>query len=256
LFQDLARTGAHFLKTNAPALLTGVGVVGTAGTGILAARGAFKAAKLVDAEERKVRLEQDGLGGLDSLDKVKLAWPLFLPAAGTGLLTITSIVAAHRVSSSQVAAMATLYGLTDERFKEYREQVAKQMGITKEQKVQDATQAQLLKKNGGYANIVLAEGDVMCYDAYSARYFRSSMERIKKAENKLNAEIFHHDYVSLTQFYEDIGIEQTGFSDEVGWNTNHAPIEIRYTTEFTPDDKPCIAIDFNVGPKTDYNRIW
>ena len=231
-------------------------MLGTTGTAILAGRGGFKAAKLIDAEDRRVYMEQDGHGGLDTVDKVKIAWPLFLPAAGMGTVTIVSIIMAHRVSSSQLAAMATLYAATDDRFKEYREQVVEKFGPTKEQRVHDDAVQEHINKNPHNEVFVIGSGEVLCLDRFSGRYFRSSVDRIKKAENALNHSITLYDYADLSSFYLDIGLPRTGYSDNMGWNSAN-PLDVRYSTGMSADDsQPCIAIDFVSHPRTDFHQTF
>jgi len=256
LLHDITRRVTQLVTDNAPGILTGIGCVGTVGTAVLTGRASVKAHTLCQKADMAYAVEHDGHGKLDSLDKVKITWTLFVPPVLAGSGTIAAIIFANRIHAGQVAAMATLYGLSEGRFQEYREKVTEQLGSTKEQKVKDSVAQDRVKGTPGYAEVILAEGEILCLDEFSARYFRSSMERIKKAENTINSEIYHHDYASLSQFYEEIGLAPTGFSDEVGWNTNCSPIEVRYSTVLSPDDKPCIAIDFATAPRTDYNRLY
>jgi hypothetical protein len=147
--------------------------------------------------------------------------------------------------------MATLYGLSQDRFQEYREKVAEQFGSTKEQKVLDLAAQDQVKKTEGNQVIILGEGEVLCFEKFTGRYFRSTMDKIKKAENAVNRDIYNYDYASLSLFYEDAGLPPTSESDNVGWNSSN-PCEVEYTTVLTDDEKPCIAIGFKYAPRTDY----
>jgi hypothetical protein len=96
---------------------------------------------------------------------------------------------------------------------------------------------------------------VLCYDNISGRYFQSSMEELRQAENKVNYELVHHNQASLSFFYDQVGLPPTRHSDEVGWNSNNL-LEINYSTQMSTDNRPCIVVDFVVGPITGYGNLY
>jgi hypothetical protein len=89
---------------------------------------------------------------------------------------------------------------------------------------------------------------------YTGRYFQSSMESLKKAQNDLNYKILNSYYASLTDFYNLIGLSRTTTSDDVGWNSDEM-LELRFSTIMSDDQRPCIAIDFKVAPIRGYFRV-
>jgi hypothetical protein len=93
--------------------------------------------------------------------------------------------------------------------------------------------------------------NVLCYDAYSDRYFQSNMEAIKKAQNDTNYMILNSDYASLTDFYNKVGLPKTAFSDEVGWSPDEG-IELHFSSVLSTDQQPCLAFAFEVEPIRDY----
>ena len=102
--------------------------------------------------------------------------------------------------------------------------------------------------------VIVLNGDVLCYDAYAGRYFRSDVEKIRKAQNDINEQILHSNYASLSDLYQLIGLESTAVSEEVGWNTDKM-LEIKFTTALTDDNKPCLVINFEVSPARQYFRF-
>ena len=114
----------------------------------------------------------------------------------------------------------------------------------------------IIKTPIGTREIILAgTGEVLCFDQHTGRYFQSTMEEIKRAENMVNHEIIHFMGCSLSKFYEEIGLPPTTYSDQVGWGNNGA-VEVRTSTVLSPDNRPCIAIDFNKSPVPDYDKHW
>ena len=253
--------GAEFVSENATVLLTAGGVVGTITTAVLTGRAGFKAADIIREKELEhIHLQKvDGIidndenatMGLSNKQKVMLVWPQFVPPVATGTLTIGAIIFSHRMSAQKAAALAAAYGLAERNLAEYKEKVAEKLSGPKQQQVVDEIAQDRVNRTPGHENIVIVEGEVLCLDEPSGRYFRSTMENIKSAVNATNAEILHHDHANATFFYDELGMTGTTWSDEVGWNTDHL-LELKISTAMTPDGRPCIAIDYKTGPKADY----
>ncbi len=234
---------------NSPMLLTAVGVVGTVATAVLTHRAA-------------TRLEQDrilpGIGDspLSRKELVKNHWKLYIPPVVVGTLTITSIVGSHRIGSKRAAALAAAYTLSERSFSEYREKVVEKFGETKHRQVQDEVAQDQVNANPiSESNVVImGSGDVMCYDYMSGRYFRSSVEGMRKAANNVNYMILHNGYAPLTEFYNEIGLDPTELSDELGWNQDNL-IELDFSAVVGSDGQPCLAYRFQVKPIRGYSRI-
>lgn len=258
-WQGIAR---QFIGDNASTILTAGGVVGTVTTAVLAGRAGAKANELLkeQAEEYENPSPMDKRPENPSrMDKIVLVAPVFVPPVITGSLTISAIIMAHRVSASKAAALAAAYGMTQSRFDEYRAKVAEKLTGPKKQGIDDeVAQDHVTRKPPTNEVIILAGGDVLCYDMATGRYFRSTVEQIRRAEHVINNRLANCQYASLTEFYDEIGLPPTSFSDTVGWSalTQDMPFEVKLSTTMTPDEKPCIAIDFNILPTPDYARSY
>lgn len=242
----------QFVGDNATTLLTAGGVVGVVGTGVLAWRGGYKTAQAVDANtpawdpaEPTVPTE------LPYSEKLKLSAPHVVPPVVTGSLTIGAIVLSHRMSGQKAAALAAAYGLSQKQLEEYKDKITEKLGVKKEQTMQDELAQERVNETPGHNQIVILEGEVLCFDRPTGRYFRSTMEKINSAVNCTNQEINNHEYASASFFYEELGLPATTWTEEVGWNRDRL-LELSFSTVLSPDDKPCIAIDFKSLPKLDY----
>jgi hypothetical protein len=249
---------AKFAEANAAALLTAGGVVGTVATAVLTGRATFKAAEILAIERAQRQVEELGEPDLDvplptltTKEKALKVWPLYIPPVLLGGATIASIIMSNRVSAQKAAALAAAYGLAERNLSEYKEKVAEKLTGPKKTAIDDELAQDRVNKTDGYQNIVMVEGEVLCYDESTARYFNSTMENIKAAVNSTNAEILNHDFATATYFYEEIDLPGTTWTDEVGWNRDQL-LDLKYSTVLSPNGKPCIAIDFKVLPKTDY----
>lgn len=247
----------RFVRDNSPEILTAIGVTGTITTAILTHRAALHANHLIRMEENERELQELGRA-VDFRDRVNLIWRCYIPPVGVGLLTIGAIIGVNRIGTKRAAAIAAAYSIMENSFDEYREKVVEKLGENKERAVRDEIAQEQINRNPVSNSEVIAclgamVGEVLCYDSYTGRYFTSSMEEIKKAQNEINYQIIHHNYASLADFYILIGLPVTLVSEEVGWNTDQL-LDIQFSTCLTDDDRPCISIKFNVQPVRGYHQ--
>lgn len=241
---------------NAPTILTSLGVTGLVTTAVLTGQASFKAAEVL--VQRHHELVDNEFEPLPAIEKTKIVFPLvwqyFIPAVGTGAVAITCIIAANHIQTRRAAALASAYTLSQEFFKEYKGKVLEKLGDKKEQEVRDEIAQERVDKNPPSAQIVVVSGLVLCLDRHTGRYFQSDMETIRRAENDLNQQIINQFYASLSDFYYLLGLEETGDSDELGWNCDEL-LKIDFSTVLGPNNQPCLVIDYNAKPIRDYNRV-
>lgn len=254
-FNGLASKTAKLLADNSPAILTAVGVVGTVSTAYLTGKATFNAAELLkEAEEHPSRRD---CGPMETRTKIEMVWRLYIPPVAVGTITIVSIVFANRIGMRRAAAMAAAYSLSEKAFAEYKDKVIEKIGEYKEQQARDEVAQDQVDKDPLQGQEVFSGGvgGVLCYDSFNGRYFRSSMEEIKKAQNDTNYEILHNNYCSLGDFYSRLGLPGTAYSEEVGWNSDHL-LEIAFSSVLGDNGEPCLSMNFRVIPIRSYNKIW
>lgn len=250
----------YLLDQNSTTLLTVVGVGGSIATSLLTARSTFKAADIIAKEqdelEAQLAVDESPVRNLSKTEKAKLVWHLYLPPFASGVLTVTCIVAAHKISSKKIAALTIAGGISERALNEYKEKVLEKFGVKEDTKIQDEIAQNRVAAFPPSSQVLIAgSGDVLCYDMLTGRYFQSTMEELKRAENKVNYELIHFMSCSLSHFYDEIGLPPTSYSDTHGWNMNHH-MELKFSTVFSEDNRPCIAIDFNRQPIIDYDKNW
>jgi Family of unknown function (DUF6353) len=268
-----ANKAKFLLNENSTTILTALGVGGTISTAVLTGNASFKAAEIIRREEEKLEYElthSDEIVGhgsssnnngmkisLTKMDQVKLVWRQFLPAVASGVLTIASIITANKISSKKIAALAVAGGISERALQEYKEKVVEKFGVTKSDAVRDEIAQDRVHNNPPDTRQVLVTGtgEVLCYDMLTGRYFTSTMEDIKRAENKVNYELNQFMSCSLSNFYEEVGLEPTTYTDSVGWNMQNM-MEVKFSTVMSADNRPCLAIDFSRPPIVDYDKHW
>lgn len=249
---NLAKKAEKLIADNSTVILTAVAVTGTITTAVLAGRASFRAAEILDLENYNRELS-DIPEPMDIREKVDLTWKLYVPAIGTGALTIACIVGANRIGTRRAAAMAAAYSLSEKAFVEYKDKVIEKMGETKEQKVRDAIAQDRVDASPVSSRevIITGGGDVLCYDSITGRYFESNVETLRKAQNDINHQIMSSMYATLHEFYNLIGLPSTLYSSEVGWNNDNL-LELEFSTVLSEDGKPCLSVEYRTYPIRGY----
>lgn len=254
IISDVKLRAQQFVEENATTLLTAGGVVGVVGTAVLAWRGGQKASEALWEDSIESQNEDGSFvirNDVTTLDKIKAVAPHAAPPIITGGVTIAAIVLSHKMSGQKAAALAAAYGLSQKQLEEYKDKVAEKLGVNKKQKLDDELAQDRVNKAPGSSQIIVVEGEVLCFDAPTGRYFRSTMESINRAVNSTNAEILHHGHASAAYFYDELGLPPTTWTKEVGWNSDRT-LDLSISTTRADDGRPCLVIDFEVLPKANY----
>ena len=132
------------------------------------------------------------------------------------------------------------------------------IGEKKEELIRDKIHKDRMEKDPVSKNeiFITDKGDTLCYDYYTGRYFKSDIEKIKRAINELNRKMLLENYVSLNDFYEEIGLARTSTGDRLGWNTDTGLLDLNFSSQLSEEGKPCLVIDFKVMPKYDFDKFF
>lgn len=236
------------MKKHSPEILTGIGITGMITTTVMAVRATPKALILI--EEKKDDLEADNLTVIET---IKAAWLCYIPAAIVGSISVFCLVGASSTNLRRNAALATAYTLSESTLKEYQEKVVETIGEKKEQSIRDEVAKDKLVKNP-VRDVILTEkgGNNICFDAISGRYFKSDIDQIRKAVNDLNRKMRDETYITLNDFYYEIGLDGTKMGDDLGWNIDKGYIDLDFTSHLDANGTPCLVIGYQVAPVYDY----
>ena len=107
---DLFKSVKMVVSKHSPEILTGIGIAGMITTTILAVKATPKALTLV--EDKKKELELYPTDKLTTIETVKATWKCYIPAAVTGITSITCLIGANSVNSRRNATLATACNLS------------------------------------------------------------------------------------------------------------------------------------------------
>lgn len=241
-----------FLGKHSPEILTGIGVTGMITTTVLAVKSTPKALILI--EEKKKEL---GTDELTAIEVVKTAWKPYIPALALGIASASCIIGASAVNAKRNAALATAYAISERTLVRYRDKIIDTIGEKKEKEVREKIAQDEVDKNKVSNNgvIVTSKGNTLCRDAISGRYFRSDIDKIKKIVNELNRQMIYQNYISLNDFYYELGLDPVKNGSALGWNLDSGLIELDFSTCLAENDEPCVVIDYLVGPRYEFDKL-
>lgn len=245
---------ARLIKANAPAIFTASACVGTIATAILTAKSTTLAIeKIADYCEANLRSPED----LSWKEKFSVSYRVYIPPAITGVCTLVSIVAANRIQYARGAAFALAYSGSEAAFRRYREAVSDVVKPKDVQKITSRVAEKSIQEAGKPVPgtvLVASSGDVLCYDVFSGRYFRSDIETIRRVENNINGQLNAECYASLNEFYAGLGLPPIAAGELVGWSVPNS-LSVEFGSQLTEKGEPVLTVDFLVSPKENYFKI-
>jgi hypothetical protein len=250
---NVAKKSWGVITKNSPTILTCMAVGGLFTTVIFAVRATPKAIQIIDEHSCEIDLNKGGIvhKNLTKTEKAKLTWKLYIPSALMGATTIACIIGSNSINQKRHAALATVYGLTEAAFREYKEKVVETIGKNKELKLRDEiTASNVLRNPPDEHNVIFTgRGDTLCKDSMSGRYFKSDIEYVRRVINEVNHALLREDFISLNDFYYELGLSEIKLGDLLGWEANRGLVEITFSSALTEKGEPCLVIEYQTVPK-------
>lgn len=271
-FTKFIKNAQKAVSKRSPEILTGLGIAGMVTTTVLAVKATPKALRLIEEEKKQQNrklLEEAKESGheiraqinkLKPIEVVKVAWKPYIPAAVTGIVSIGCLIGASSVSARRNAALATAYQLSTTALTEYKDKVVETIGeeqekIIREKVAQDKIDKHPIKES---EVVVIGSGEVLFLEPVSMQCFKSDIESVRKIINDINYRLTTgmEEYISLSEFYDEIGLPHTSISDDIGWNLGRdGQLEADFVAAKTIDGKPCLMLDYMVKPRYDYCNL-
>ena len=247
--RGLAKAFKNTLVKNADDILIGFGVGGIFITAFFAGRDTLKAKEKIDEVKKEEKVER-----LDKKKIVKTVWKCYIPTAVSATATAACILSGRRIKAKRYAALMTAYSLTDKAYTEYKEAALETVGKKKEKDIQDTVAKNEILKDPNVNKdvIITGKGMSLCYDAAFGRYFYSDYEKIRQSVNNLNFRLRTEMYISLNDFYYELGLPAVDMGNKLGWNINVSQIEIAYSSQLTENGTPCLVMNYLVAPMYDF----
>lgn len=243
--QGLMKDATSYLVKHSAGILTGCGIAGVITTAVMAVKATPKALDDISiAEEAKGE-------PLTKIEIIKATWKNYVPATAIGGATIGCFVGAQSINARKQLALATLYTVTNDNFKTYREAVDEKIGEKKAKEIKDEAARRSLESNpiSPSTEVIVTDGSTLCYDAWSGRYFKSSMEKIQGAINALNRDLNRDLFVSLNDLYFLLGLPSIKPGDMLGFTEQ---VDVYFSSQIAENNEPCLVMNFYTDPSDRY----
>ena len=92
------------------------------------------------------------------------------------------------------------------------------------------------------------DGSELFFEPLSGRTFTSRQGDVMIAVMTLNTRILEHNWVSVNEWYEELGLDSTGeLGESMGWNIDHM-LNIDFASDITCDGRECLTIIYDNRP--------
>ncbi len=244
------------IKRKSSVILTGIGIAGMFTSTVLAVNATPKALALIDIYRER---EESGLEPpLTKSKTVKLTWKCYIPSVAMGAVSTACLISANTVNGKQKAALATAYALSETTLHSYQDKIVELLGQEKAFEVQDSiAQEQVTRIPIKDREVIITgNGNHLCLEPVTGRTFRSDAESIKQSANRLNREMQTSTFISLNDWYCEIGLKPTDESigDTCGWNIDNGLIDVRFSACVADNGEPCLVLNYIEPPSYMFNR--
>lgn len=239
------------LAKNGPTIVLGLGIASMVIGTVLAVYETPKALDDIKDLEEEKKKEKDP-EPITKKEIVKATWKRYIFPLTTEVVGMGLIIQSHRMMNNRVIAFATAYSGLETAHMLYQKNARDILGEKKEQEIRDAVAKERVPAK--IDNVISLGGNTLCYDPWTERLFYSDQETIRRAINNLNKQMMDECYISLNEYYYEIGLKDVKCGDLLGWHIDQGLIDVSFSSQLTKDGRPCLVIDFLVEPVYDYSR--
>lgn len=241
--KEIWKMAVKFTSLHTPEILTAVGITGMFTSTVLAVKSTPKALEEIKQKEAKTKTEI-----------VKAAWKCYIPSAALSFVSAGCLIGSNSISTRRNAALMTAYKLSETALNEYQEKVIETIGKKKEQTIREEIAKEKIKESP-YSEERLFDtkkGESICLDSYSGRYFKTDIESVKQAVNKLNYNLIQHQFVSLNDFYYELGLPDVKLGEDLGWPIEKGLIDVTFGSDLIDGKTPCLVLNYTPPVKYGY----
>lgn len=190
-------------------------------------------------------------------EKIKIVVKCYWKTCVFTGLSVICFATSNHINVKRNAALATMYGISEAQRLEYMAKTKEILGEKKEAEIREKIAESTIERDKIPPDVAqnAPVGECLCYDSMFGRYFFSTTEKILAAQNRLNDKLFQEMYISLNDFFDELGMSHIGFGEEFGWNVNNGMIIIDRQYVDSKDGVTCIVISYDVQPRHDYSKL-
>ena len=242
---SIAKNVGRYISKNKSNICRYTGItlcVGATVSGVLAT---IKAVKKVNGKE------------LTKAEKFKAVWYYYIPAVTAEAFGVVFIIGSSKMDAKQHATLAAAYSMTTAAFNEYKEKVIETIGEKKEESIRDEIVRDKVDRSVSKEVRVTANGDTLFYEPVSDTLFVSSIYEVQKGLNNFNRDMLSEDCKPFNDLLYELGLNGLKIvGDKLGYNINDGYVDIRFVGHVTEDMRPCLALEYSIEPKYEFDRLY
>ena len=252
-------TGKKFIVKNAPTILVGFGIGGSAAAIIFAAKDTPKAQKAI--EELKSKKEDPNIW-----DKAKTLAPIYWKTILLWCLSSGCVIFSNHINLKRLSTMIALYKMAESNKEKIEEQMRKILGDSKTEEVLDAVNKDILKSAPLKDNLIVqtGKGNTRFMDGLTRQRFNSSPQAVGEAFNNFNHRLMQENTLCVNDLMDELGILPmdpkyvlgidvggNSLGDRLGWRLDDMSGLIKHKITYVNDEdgEPVGIISYDLGPK-------
>ena len=237
----------EFLGKNSPTILVSIGVAGM----VTAVGMAIKVTP--SAITARENAEKKAGGDISKKQRYKILARCYVPVVAVCVFSGACIFKAHSINVKRNLALAGAYKFSEETLQTYQKKVIEKIGEEAETAISNSVNKERMEKSNADFNLAPGEdGDVICFDIMSGRTFRSNSLKLGRIENVLTNRLMSEMYISLNDFYYEVGLPSIKLGDSMGWSVDEGYICLSLGSQLDDNDQPVLTVDFDVHPRPRY----
>lgn len=238
--KPIVKIAAKFIQKNATKILAGGAIISE----VLGFWMMHKRAPIV--REKLDALPEDAT----TVDKIKTAAPLYLPAALMLVASSGCIIGGCALGEARLAAMTNLAMMSEAALAKYEQKVVEKIGEEAAKKLHDEAAKEVIAQKAlpqpPASIIATRNGSDIFYEPLTNRYFMSCEKAVNDAAAKFTkARLGGSADMSATvnEWFDALDIPHAVLGEYACWNVDHPlDITIPYEWETMPDGRPCKRI--------------
>lgn len=261
---NFAKETGNWMNQRSSIILTGLALTSLAATIVSAYKAGVKIDKILTEKKEELKM-------IDESDKearkavvketVKEVSLAAIPTMVSGATTGACILGLNKTTSKKIAVLSAACTASEKAVTNLNNKMNEVLGEKKARSIKDAIVKDNVMKDGIVKEgqvILTGDGDVLCKDLHSGRYFRSNASKIQQAINSLSADCAVENYVELNELYELLNIPRIPLGDDLGWNADdlvRGQLPITISAQLTEDNQPCLCLDYDISVRRDFRNL-
>lgn len=198
-------------------------------------------------------------------EKAKLTWKEWVPPVIFAMSSASCFIGANQILARRRAALAAALTLSEATLEAFKNETKKEISKESYEKVQKAVAETKAKINNPdkeirSKNMETPAGDEITwfYDTTTGQRFKSTINEIQKAINKINYNLISED-VSLGDYCYELDLKKPKFAEDLIWenqlySNGKPPLEISPFGSIVIDNKPHLILDIYPTPTAKAKR--